>query len=110
MRLKMLDNFFTRGLYVLSLLVLMEAASHATEITKGSDLYTAHCAACHGALGISNMPNVPSFAFGYGESLMKSDLQLFNIISKGMNAMPLYQGILTDQEITAVIAYVRTLN
>jgi len=88
--------------------LLVTSASHAADPTKGGELYAVHCADCHGASGISIMPDAPNFA--RNESLMKPDRHLLISINKGNNAMPSYQGILSDQDILDVIAYLRTLN
>lgn len=82
--------------------------AQASEANKGRELYNLYCSDCHGTTGISVMPDAPNFA--KNENLIKSDFELFDSISKGNNAMPLYQGILSDQEILDVIAYIRTLN
>jgi cytochrome c6 len=54
------------------------------------------------------MPNAPNFA--RNESLLQPDLSLLASIKTGKNAMPAYQGILSDQDILNVIVYLRTLN
>lgn len=95
-------------LCLLLVLALATNLTQASETKKGKELYSLYCSDCHGAMGISIMPDAPSFA--KNESLMKSDFDLFDSISKGNNAMPLYQGILSDQEILDVITYIRTLN
>jgi cytochrome c6 len=90
------------------ILALTSNLTQASEAKKGKELYNMYCADCHGASGISVMPDAPNFA--KNEGLIKSDFELYDAISKGNNAMPLYQGILNDQEILDVIAYIRTLN
>lgn len=87
---------------------LVSNVSHAADPIKGGVLYTVHCADCHGASGISIMPDAPNFA--RNESLMQPDAYLLIAINNGSNAMPSYQGILSDHDILDVIAYLRTLN
>ena len=41
---------------------------------------------------------------------MQPDLLLLTSIKNGKNAMPAYQGILSDSDIMDVIVYLRTLN
>lgn len=89
-------------------LVLISGAVHAADISKGGELYSVHCASCHGTSGVSVMPDAPSFE--QSDVLLQSDFMLLNAIRNGKNAMPAYQGILNDREILDVIAYLRTLN
>lgn len=90
------------------LLMLGSGASYAADAIKGGELYAAHCAACHGASGISVMPGAPNFA--RGEGIMRPDAMLLSSIRNGKNAMPAYQGVLSDADIVDVIAFVRTIN
>ena len=41
---------------------------------------------------------------------MRPDTLLLSAIRNGKNAMPAYQGILSDADILDVIAFVRTIN
>lgn len=90
------------------MLAFGSGTSRAADTIKGGALYAVHCASCHGASGISVMPNAPNFA--RGESLLQPDLSLLVSIKNGKNAMPAYQGILSDHDILDVIVYLRTLN
>ncbi len=86
---------------------LTTAPARAADVIKGAQVYTRHCAACHGPNGISVMPGAPHLA--RGERLMQPDLTLLGSLKSGKNAMPAYLGILSDREILDVIAYTRTL-
>ena len=46
--------------------------------------------------------------FGRGQGLMQSDLALRKRIQDGKFACPAYRGILDEQQILDVIAYIRT--
>lgn len=94
--------------YLLLILVLAVGAAHAADTTKGGELYAAHCADCHGVSGVSNIPDAPDFS--RNEGLMKPDTLLLEVIAKGNNAMPSYLGMLSDQDMLDVIAFLRTLN
>jgi len=96
------------GLLALFMLAFGSGTSRAADTIKGGELYAVHCASCHGASGISVMPNAPSFA--RSESLLQPDLLLLTSIKNGRNAMPAYQGILSDGNILDVIVFLRTLN
>jgi cytochrome c6 len=93
-----------RALFAMLLLLAMPV--HAADVVKGSQLYRMHCAGCHGANGVSPMPNAPSFA--RGERLMQADMALVGAIRSGRAAMPGYFGILNDREMLDIVAYLRT--
>lgn len=93
-----------------ALIALLSAAAaplHAADINNGRQIYKQHCAGCHGASGMSVMPGAPNIARGAG--LMQADTAILVSIRNGKNAMPAYTGILKDQAILDVIAYMRTL-
>lgn len=90
------------------ILALMTGVAHAADPAKGGELYAIHCASCHGVSGVSIIPNAPNFA--QNEGLMSPDGTLLISIRNGKAAMPSYQGVLSDQDILNVIAYLRTLN
>ena len=91
-----------------AVLAVVPAGAVAANIAKGGSLYTTHCAVCHGARGEPVMLGAPNFR--RMESLMRPDMQLLPAIKNGKGSMPGYFGILRDQEILDVIAYLRTLS
>lgn len=82
--------------------------SYAADPNKGAEIYAKHCVICHGTSGISDMSRAPNFA--KNEGLMSSDRELLISIKSGKAVMPAYRGVLSDQDILNVIAYLRTLN
>lgn len=90
------------------LLMFGSGLSHAADTNKGAEIYAKHCTTCHGVSGISVMPDAPNFA--KGEGLMSPDRALLITIQSGKAAMPAYRGVLSDQDILNVIAFLRTLN
>lgn len=80
----------------------------ASNIINGQKIYQRHCVMCHGNNGRSVMPGAADF--NRGEGLFQSDNSLLERIKSGKNACPAYRGILPEQEIFDVIAYLRTLN
>ena len=88
-------------------LLAAAAPLHAADINNGRQMYNLHCASCHGASGMSVMPGAPHIARGAG--LMQPDAAILASIRNGKNAMPAYMGVLKDQAILDVIAYMRTL-
>ena len=95
-------------LIVSVLLMMCSGLTYAADPNKGAELYAMHCATCHGVTGISVMPGAPNFA--HSEGLMNPDGVLLVTIRSGKAAMPAYRGVLGDQDILNVIAYLRTLN
>ncbi len=80
---------------------------YAGDVGKGGRIYAQHCVICHGADGVNVMPDAPNFA--QSESLLRPDQFIMTAIKEGKNAMPAFQGMLKDEEILDVIAYLRTL-
>ena len=95
------------------------------QIVLGQEVYTAHCAACHGENlegqpdwrmrnDDGRMPAPPHDANGH--TWHHSDRQLFKITKLGLSAilpdyesnMPAYEGILSDAEIAAVLAWIKS--
>ena len=91
----------------------------------GQQVYAANCAACHGAklegqpdwkrrLEDGRMPAPPHDASGH--TWHHADRQLFTITKLGIGAivpgyesvMPVYQDILTDDEIAAALAWIKS--
>jgi cytochrome c6 len=94
-------------LFVALLLAFGTANVYAGDIDKGGKLYAIHCATCHGTDGVNIMPDAPNFA--HSERLLRPDMFILAAIKEGKNAMPAFQGMLKDEEILDVIAYLRTL-
>jgi cytochrome c6 len=84
------------------------SALQAADSFKGKQLYTANCAICHGVTGKSAIPGAPNL--NRGDGMLRPDFTLLAAIRSGKNAMPAFQGIMTDRDIMDVIAYMRTLH
>lgn len=91
-----------------AVLALCGTPAGAADINRGASLYATHCALCHGANGNPVMPGAPNFR--RMETLMRPDMQILPAIKNGKGAMPGFFGILRDQEILDVVAYLRTLS
>jgi cytochrome c6 len=81
-------------------------SASAANVGEGQRIYQVHCVGCHGVGGQSPIPNTPNFA--RSERLMQPDTALLMSIKAGKMAMPSFNGILRDQQILDVIAYLRT--
>ncbi len=78
----------------------------------GADTYKAKCAMCHGADGLGKTTagkSLKAASFKDPAIVKKSDADLIAVVNKGRNKMPAYAGKLTDAQITAAVAYIRTL-
>jgi len=93
---------------ILLLTLMLPATAQSSDVSKGQSVYKQRCAMCHGSNGKGSMAGTPNFK--RREGLLQSDQSLLKRIKAGKNACPAYQGILTDQKIYDVIAYIRTLS
>jgi mono/diheme cytochrome c family protein len=95
--------------------VLSLAVSIVTPVfaqSGGADIYKAKCAMCHGPDGLGATPAgkaLKAASFKDPAVAKASDADLAAIVKNGKNKMPPYTGKLTDAQITAVVAYLRTL-
>ena len=71
----------------------------------GDSLYQEKCAMCHGQGGKAALPGAPNFADG--DRMEKPDNVLTKSVKNGLNAMPPYNGMLSDSQISDILAYVR---
>ncbi|MGH7255421.1 MAG: c-type cytochrome, partial [Nitrospirales bacterium] len=81
----------------------------------GKALYLQYCAVCHGSRGLGDGPmakatSPPATKLAGRQVREKSDPQLVKTIAEGMGStMPAWRGILTDEQILDVVAYLRSL-
>ena len=98
-----------RALPMACALLLLTAGTpaQAADIFKGREVYELHCQTCHGIDGRSVEPGTPDFS--RGESLFAPDSELVRQLRDGGGMKPAYRGMLSDDELRDVVAYVRTL-
>lgn len=95
-----------------AILCVLTVVGTAAAQSGGADVYSGKCAMCHGAKGLGDTPagkmlQVPSLK---SAAIVKaSNGELFAAVKNGKGKMPAENGKLTDEQIRAVIAYVRTL-
>jgi len=97
-----------------------------TQVAQGQSVYAAQCARCHGAnlegqpnwqerLANGRLPAPPHDASGH--TWHHPDAQLFGITKKGLGPyaptgyqsdMPAFEGVLSDEQIAAVLAYIKS--
>jgi mono/diheme cytochrome c family protein len=89
--------------------------SEAAGAPDGAGLYAAACAKCHGAAGEGGAalwdggPSPPSFREG-GPLRGRADADVAATVRAGKGVgMPAFGGTLSDDQITAVVRYARTL-
>lgn len=76
---------------------------------KGSDIYTANCAECHGAKGEGASKGIP---FTSGHALDHSEADFIKTVTNGKakkkdKEMPAYRDKLTPEQIAAVVKFIR---
>lgn len=91
----------------LALFLLTISSAGPADAAAGQELFETNCAVCHGTDGTAVLPNAPHFA--KGERLEKTDAQLLASVSEGLNVMPPWKGVLSDEEIREILTYVRSL-
>ncbi len=91
---------------LLGMALFLSAATHAADVANGGALYQRHCISCHGDTGFGVMPGAPDFS--RGEKLFAPDSELAQSIRDGVRVMPAFDGLLTEQEILDVVAFLRT--
>jgi|SRR5947209_2123430 len=105
-----MTSFIRAAIVVMALAFVFSTVSFAAD---GAEVFkTAKCGACHGADGKGETTmgkNLKLKDLGSPEVQKTSDAEMTAIISDGKKPMPAYKGKLTDEEITAVVKYIRTL-
>ncbi len=79
---------------------------------SGADTYKTKCQMCHGPDGTGNTPAGKAMKSGSFKDPMlvkASDADLIAAVKSGKGKMPAYAGKLTDDQIKATVAYIRTL-
>jgi mono/diheme cytochrome c family protein len=100
----------THGLVLAGLITLCASPSPAQ--SAGESLFKTKCAACHGPDGKGEAPmgkKLGARNLSSTEVQSQSDAQLTEIVSKGKNKMPAYDGKLTKEQIGELVAYIREL-
>ncbi len=116
-----------RPLVVMALTLTLSACSDAAKVAQGAKVYAQNCAACHGAklegqpnwrrrLPNGRLPAPPHDESGH--TWHHTDAVLFAITKNGLvppyapkdyeSDMPAFAGALSDEEIWAVLAYLKS--
>jgi mono/diheme cytochrome c family protein len=123
-------NHFARFASLAALAALLAPTNAlAADAEKAKGLYTANCASCHGETGKGDGPVAPAIPpppprdFTVGDFVydadedgtIGTDADLKAVVSKGAGAfggnpmMAPWAGILSDEDIDNLVAYIRTL-
>jgi len=109
--------------------LLAPTSALAADLDKAKGLYTVNCASCHGDTGKGDgpvavaVPPPPPRDFAVGDfkydtdkdGTIGSDADLKAVIAKGAGAyggnmmMAAWAGLLSDEDIDSIVAYIRTL-
>lgn len=97
---------------VLATAAFVALATCTVLASSGADVYKSKCAMCHSAdgsasSGAGKAMKVPSFLTP--EAKKASTASYVGIVKDGKGKMPAYGAKLSGPEITAVVAYIRTL-
>ena len=93
-------------------LVASLALASSAFAADGAAVFKAKCAMCHGADGSASTGMGKSMGLkplGSPEVQKMSDADLTALVSNGKGKMPAFKGKLSDDEISAVVKYVKTL-
>jgi mono/diheme cytochrome c family protein len=77
-----------------------------------ADIYKAKCAMCHGADGTANTPAGKAMKardFHDPDVIKATDADLIAVTAKGRNKMPAYGKQYSDDQIKALVAYIRDM-
>ena len=99
------------GLMILSIALVFAFTGSAYAQDDTAALYKSKCQVCHGpdGKGTPTGTKIGVKDFHAPEVAKLSDTELFEITKKGKEKMPAYDGKLTDDQIKALIKYVRSL-
>lgn len=98
------------GAVLAGLFAFCSVSSYAQ--SAGETLFKTKCAACHGQDGKGEVPmgkKLGARNLGSSEVQGQSDAQLTDVVTKGKNKMPAYDGKLTKEQIGQLVAYIREL-
>ena len=96
---------------IISVIVtIIVASSGAAFAADGAALWAQHCASCHGKDGSGNTTMGKKLAVkDYSKSQSFSDAEATNVIKNGKGKMKAYKDKLSDADVKALVAYVRSL-
>lgn len=98
---------------VIAITALSLLISTSAFAADGAAIYKAKCASCHGANGDASTTAIGKKMnlrhLGSPEVQKQTDAELYAWTADGKNKMPAYKGKLSEAEIKALVAFMRTL-
>ena len=89
---------------------VMFASSGATFAADAGALWGQHCASCHGKDGSGNTAMGKKLGVqNYSKAQGFSDAEAINVIKNGKGKMKGYKDKLSDADVKALVAYIRSL-
>lgn len=107
--MKHIGRHAVAALVTLAMLVALSVSSAAQ---SAADTYKAKCASCHAADGTGDTPIGKKLAvkdLNTGEAAKRSAEEFFEVTRKGKGKMPAYENKISDDEIKALVKFIRTL-
>jgi mono/diheme cytochrome c family protein len=101
---------FANSVVLIGLIALGSGVSLAQ--SAGETLFKTKCAVCHGPDGKGEVPMAKKLGIrnlGAAEVQGQSDAQITDLVAKGKNKMPAFDGKLTKEQISQLVAYIREL-
>lgn len=94
------------SILVLAGLLLWGCSSESgtNEVKSGLDIYKSRCMTCHGTdgrMGMNGAKELPSSPLSLEQRI--------EVVANGRNIMPAFKGIMSDEEIKAVVEFTMTL-
>lgn len=109
MRKRVLRVLLT-SLVGVGLLALCAGSSRAQ--SAGETLFKTKCAACHGPDGkgeVTMGKKLGAHDLNSAEVQKQTDAQLTEVVTKGKNKMPAYDGKLSKEQIAQLVTYIREI-
>jgi cytochrome c6 len=106
-----LADFLALAAALLFVVILTASPAATQDSSAGAGVFKSKCVTCHGQDGSGTAvgKSLKVVDLRSAEVQGKSDAELTQVISDGKNNMPGFKGNITDDEIQAVLAHVRTL-
>jgi cytochrome c6 len=105
-----LIRMLLQSLLAVGLLAIYTGTSRAQ--SAGETLFKTKCAACHGPDGkgeVTMGKKLGAHDLTSAEVQKQSDTQLTEVVTKGKNKMPAYEGKLSNEQISQLVAYIRQI-
>ena len=87
----------------ISLVLVCPAAADDAKIETGKRIYGDYCATCHG----ENLQNNSGVAYDLRRLRERERARFVDAVTNGKKAMPSWKGVLGDDKIAALWAYIR---